>query len=892
MWKGSDYIVEGDIDFSSVLTIILCMMMGALSLSNVAPHARALGTAVHAGTKIFSIIDRDCPLDASSDAGRTLASVEGHLEVKNLKHIYPSRQDVTVLDNISLDFPAGKVTALVGASGSGKSTIIGLLERFYEPVAGKILLDGHDIRSFNIRWLRQQFALVGQEPVLFRATVFENISYGVIGTEHEHLDQEKKRELVINAAKMANANEFITNLSEGYDTILGVGGVALSGGEKQRIAIARAVVSNPKILLLDEATSALDTQSEELVQQAIDKAAHGRTTVIIAHRLSTVKNADNIIVMEKGLVVEQGTHDELFVKKGAYHKLAEAQHVHGKELVVRNITRRNSKVKRRYEYEKELQTAFMTEKFFLDPPLSVIEESASMDKLSSGGQLSQLTMWELMKMIVKFNKQEIPIMIVGLFFSVIAGGGIPTQAVLFAEAITALALPPTEYDSLLSEVSYWSLMHLMLGFVILLANTVQGWSLAYCTERLIHNVRNQVFRALLRQDISYHDQHSSGEMTDFLFDTTEDLAGMGGVTLGSIFSVITTLTAVVLVPLAIGWKLALVCISTLPLIIGSGFLEHYILKKGARRRAKVFSSSAEDACEAISAIRTVATLTMEDELVGRYKQTLDNESRISLKATLISAIFYALSQSLRFCCMALTFWYGGTLISNYEYTIFQFYVCYISIILGAQSAAIIFAHAPDMTKSRHAGQAIQNLLDRKPEVDAWSKEGGIISADTVQGAIEFKNVHFHYPTRPGKSVLRGFNITAKPGQYIALVGASGCGKSTAITHMERFYTPSAGHVYLDGQDIAGINVKSYRKSVALVNQEPTLYQGSVRDNLLLGIEEGEHISEERFVKACKDANIYDYIVRVTLFWSDLFASATLLTVVLHSFLSQMASTPT
>jgi ATP-binding cassette subfamily B (MDR/TAP) protein 1 len=329
-WMGSRFYVEREVTLSQILTIILAIIIGAFSLGQVGPNVQAFTAGVAAASKIYSTIDRVSPLDPTADTGDRLEHVEGHVELRNVKHIYPSRPEVVVMDDVSLDVPAGKTTALVGASGSGKSTIVSLVERFYDPVGGAVLLDGHDIGTLNLRWLRQQISLVQQEPVLFSDTITSNIRNGLIGSPFEHEPEAQQQERIIRAAKMANAHDFVSALPEGYETNVGERGFLLSGGQKQRIAIARAVVSDPKILLLDEATSALDTKSEGVVQAALDEAAKGRTTIVIAHRLSTIKTADNIVVMKQGRIVEQGTHDALLQRRGAYFNLVAAQRI-GKE---------------------------------------------------------------------------------------------------------------------------------------------------------------------------------------------------------------------------------------------------------------------------------------------------------------------------------------------------------------------------------------------------------------------------------------------------------------------------------------------------------------------------------------------------------------------------------
>ena len=231
--------------------------------------------ALGAAGKIFETIDRVPDIDSSDDGGLRPDPVAGEITFENVQFHYPSRPSIQVVKGLSITFEAGKTAALVGASGSGKSTIVSLVERFYDPVEGSVKLDGHNLKDLNLRWLRSQIGLVSQEPVLFATTIRENLAYGLINTRWENVDAEKKFDLVKEACIKANAHDFIMKLPHGYDTMVGERGFLLPGGQKQRVAIARAIVSDPKVLLLDEATSALDTQSEGIVQDALDKAAAG-----------------------------------------------------------------------------------------------------------------------------------------------------------------------------------------------------------------------------------------------------------------------------------------------------------------------------------------------------------------------------------------------------------------------------------------------------------------------------------------------------------------------------------------------------------------------------------------------------------------------------------------
>ncbi|EXB66537.1 ABC transporter B family member 10 [Morus notabilis] len=301
--------------FKSVMKSFMVLIVTALAMGETLALAPDLLKGNQMVASVFEVLDRKT--EVSGDTGEDLTTVDGTIELRDIKFCYPSRPEVVIFKDFNLKVRSGKSMALVGQSGSGKSSVISLILRFYDPTAGKVLIDGKDIKRLKIKSLRKHIGLVQQEPALFATTIYENILYGKEGaTESE----------VIEAAKLANAHSFISALPEGYSTKVGERGVQLSGGQRQRVAIARAVLKNPEILLLDEATSALDVESERVVQQALDRLMKNRTTVIVAHRLSTIKNADQISVIQDGKIIEQGTHSTLIENKnGAYYKLINIQ---------------------------------------------------------------------------------------------------------------------------------------------------------------------------------------------------------------------------------------------------------------------------------------------------------------------------------------------------------------------------------------------------------------------------------------------------------------------------------------------------------------------------------------------------------------------------------------
>ncbi|KAJ4859708.1 ABC transporter transmembrane region domain-containing protein [Trichoderma breve] len=857
-WQGSSYVLDEVIPLSKLLIVVFSIIVGSFSLVNVMPHIQAFTTAIAAVGNIANTINRPSPIDPMKDEGEKLDHVKGNLYFKNVQHIYPSRPEMIVMENVSLKIPAGKVTALVGASGSGKSTFIGLIERFYEPVGGTIYLDGHNISQLNLRWLRQQVALVSQEPTLFSTSIYQNIRYGLIGTKFEYETKQKQRQLIIEASKKANVHEFVMRLPEGYETNVGEKGFLLSGGQKQRIAIARAIVSDPKILLLDEATSALDTKSESAVQAALEVAAAGRTTIIIAHRLSTIKDAHNIVVMSHGRIIEQGTHVELINSKGHYFDLVSAQDILGTDALTID-TQEQQLGEKEQRLIRDIPTDFggdIKMHHVESPTTEASQKADSNHEIGKGYSL-----WTLIALIKSFNDPEWKIMITGIVFSIICGATYPVMSVFFAKEISTLSHPINDQNraALKRSSDFWSAMLLMIAVVQFIAYALQGAAFGFCSEKLIRRVRERAFRTILRQDVAFFDkdENTSGSLTAFLSTETTHVAGLSGVTLGTLTMMMATLIIGVVMSLAVGWKLSLVCLSATPVLLACGFYRFWILAQFQQRSKAEYAASASFASEAVSSIRTVASLTREVGVLNEYKEALRAQRRRSLVSVIKSSVLYAASQSLIFLCLALGFWYGGTLIGKGDYNEFQFFLCLTTVIFGSQSAGTIFSFAPNMSNAHRAATELKTLFDRQPTIDTWSAEGERL--EKVEGKIEFRQVYLRYPERPEQLVLRGLNLYIQPGQYIALVGSSGCGKSTAISLLERFYDPTAGEVYIDGKDISTLNIADYRSFISLVSQEPTLYQGTIKDNITLGSACSD-VSDEAVEFACREANIYDFII--------------------------------
>ncbi|KAJ8098007.1 P-loop containing nucleoside triphosphate hydrolase protein [Lipomyces tetrasporus] len=854
-WQGTRFIRSGQATVGQVISILLLMNQGTLALSAISPHFRSITSAVAAASKIFATIDRESVVDSSSDQGIKLTAVRGDIELKDVKFIYPSRPNVTILNNFHLKIPAGKTVALVGASGSGKSTIIGLLERFYLPVGGEVLFDGVNIEDLNVRWLRQQIALVSQEPTLFACSIYENIAHGLIGTKYENASEIEKRELVVEACKQANAMAFIETFPEGLDTNVGERGFLMSGGQKQRIAIARAIVSNPRILLLDEATSALDTKSEGIVQDALDRAAKNRTTIVIAHRLSTIKDADLIVVMKKGVIKEMGTHNELLQAQGEYYDLVEMQKIEKqkKELAVQDQAASDDEPDEKAEFLEDSVLGLARSKTTTSVSSMVIANTPMEEEIDD----SKYSTWELFVFLTKLSARENGVNILASFLSLINGLGFVALGFFYGAAVEAYTHIP-DFDYVNSEINKYAGLFFMLSIVVSMATSGSQALFSYASQKLVRRIRYLTFRQILRQDIEFfdRDENTTGGLTTMLSQGAQAIEGLTGATFGQIMNSVMIILSGSLVSLIITWKLGLVCISTMPILIGGAFFRLWILAQFQGNMKNANQQANSYACESATAIRTVLSLTREKDVLEKYHRNIDEQHRISRPATNKSAILYGISQGTQFLIYGLAYWYGSTFIRTGEYTVLQFYIAYITLIIGAQNAGMVLSYAPDMGKAKYAAANIKKLLSTVPKVDTSSNKGKV--PEDVQGEIEFRNVHFRYPTRLQVPVLRGLNLTIKKGQYVALVGSSGCGKSTTIGLIEAFYRPLSGQILLDGQDISELNINAYREQIALVQQEPTLYAGTIRDNILYGTK--ENVSDDQIYDVCREANIHDYIM--------------------------------
>ena len=615
----------------------------------------------------------------------------------------------------------------------------------------------------------------------------------------------------------------------------------LSGGQKQRLAIARSIISDPQVLLLDEATSALDPKAEKMVQQALDSVSRNRTTIVIAHKLSTIKNADNIAVMSNGSVIEQGTHDELLDKKGAYAGLVYAQDL-GKADAAEDTVQD--------DHDEEKPTLVRTR-------TQVSTHSQAATKSGKDGINYNLiscifiVFWEYRRLWPHFL-----ILIIG---SLLGGATYPAQAVLFSRIARAFEIPAAEA---VEQGDFYSLMFFIVAIGNLIAYSIIGWFSNIVCQEVSRGYRLEIFDLILKQDMNFFDreENATGALVSNLSSYPNSLLELLGFNVMLIFINIISVLSSCILAIAVGWKLGLaIAFGALPLVVFSGYLRIRLEFKLEEQTGKRFGSSAALATEAVSAIRTVSSLALERHILARYEARLQGVARHSMKTLVWTMFWYSLTQSISFLAMALGFWYGGQLISRGEYNTTQFYTVFIAVIFSGEAAASFFSYTTSMTKAATAANYIFWLRRQKPAVQEESSKPPFDNdGDAKDPAhMHVENVDFAYESRPNANVLKNIDVDVQPGQFVAFVGASGCGKSTTIALFERFYDPTSGRIKCDDTDLLDLCPRKYRSHVSLVQQEPVLYQGTVRDNIAMGLT--SDATDAQIEDAAKQSNIYTFI---------------------------------
>ncbi|KAK6760032.1 hypothetical protein RB195_021525 [Necator americanus] len=805
---------------------------------------------------------------------------KGALHFRDIHFSYPSRPDVKVLNGLTFQVKAGEKIALVGSSGSGKSTITALLLRFYDPDSGAIFIDDKNLKQLCPEDLRGMCSLVSQEPVLFDGTIGDNIRYGRLDATQEEINE---------AARKVGAWQFINSLPQGMQTRVGDRGLQLSGGQKQRIAIARAVIRKPVVMVFDEATSALDHIHEEEVQNAIDLASEGITTITIAHRMSAIRKCDRIIVLEEGQVVEEGPAKELLLKEdGTFQKLYNHQRMDSL-LSVPTFT---PSVGTHYRSEMDFGDSQINRK--TSTSYHPLGEAANTEKLALTVMTRKLSMRaDYMYSHVGANiemdvmedlKEEDHHLALpgkvdnhGAIYELISGyregysllgGAIPTTVLralfyllICFEVASVLEVSIVAAEDRTDRIFAVAAVYTSLIIIKTIFEALGRLFIALFGQGFCSYMRLRMFRMIMRKGCAFFDEerNSPGRLLHKIINTTSALNKIMEAKLDILIPAIICPVFSFIVAMYINWKMALLCSFQFPAYFIIRIVQ---IREGTKRQREMTNEehkTAHLASLVLSNMATIKAYNLQEHFYSTFNETLNPLILAMERQSMISSLVFASQFSFTYILIAITLYLGKVMMLNNEISVFDYMRVVLLTQFGANFFSQLVASVSDFSKARIAAETVVDVMtETSSDIDNLTETG---QRPKLEGTITLNNVSFRYPTRPVVPILNRLNIQIEKGQSVAIVGPSGSGKSSIFALIQRMYNVTDGEILLDQNNVNTINPAYLRRLVVGVEQEPTLFSFTIKENIVFGMTESKP-SMERIIEATKLAKIHDFISKL------------------------------
>jgi len=870
-------------NIGDVLTIFFAVITGIFSLGNIGPLQKAMEAAKVAIALILKIVKED---QKEKYGTYKPEQIYGNFVFENVTFAYPSNPSVAVLKNINFTIKAGQKVAFVGPSGSGKSTIVQLIERFYDPTEGRILLDGVNIREYDIDYLRHKIGLVSQQPILFAESIKYNILLGI--PDHEKVTDDQ----IWKSLDEAVASEFVRKFNHKLDEFVGSQGGQLSGGQKQRIAIARALIRKPTFFLFDEATSALDRKNEMEIQKTLDKIAENTTSLTIAHRLSTIINSDKIFVLRNGVLEQEGKHDDLMKNsQGLYFKLIEHQ--------ITGEVAEDEEENESDEAEEKLAQAFAnnnqnsglldkSQSFELNnkfakgssqkielknsKQISFGQKQSSLNDSQSQTDIQVEAPSKKQLQLSNFLGPEKRLIGVGVIFAMCQGAIMPIFGFLLGSIIELLGkLEIFKYADKSNQVTYTKtdVLHdidlIIVAFVIVAIGSFFFSFLQYAVfnqigEMFTFTLRVKYFRRLMYKDLEYFDKEDNqpGAISSRLALDCKTINILIGTYVGSIFQSLSSLFVGLIISLIFSWRIGLVMLAMTPMLFVSGIVDTQMMN--AEKKAQKVEGS-DLLPETLNNIKVVRSLTAQSQIFRRFERFAEQHRVHSIKSSWISGFLFGFSQFSQFLIYAVIFRVGAKFQTEYGLNMKEFFVALFAIIFGGYGAGMANQFLGGLGEAKGAATKILAEINSnsKIEVDPENPASNPFPRKNLKplitGKIEFQNVDFTYVGRKNK-VLNHLNFLIPPNQSSAFVGGSGSGKSTIMQLLLRFYDPQKGQILIDGVNIKDMDIAYLRTIFGIVRQEPTLFNGTIEYNVKYN---SNVISQEDVRRACEAANAMEFI---------------------------------
>jgi len=828
-----------------------------------------IGQQARAGLeRVFDVLDAQPLVQEAPDAPE-LPRLEGLIELDDVTFGY-SRSS-PVLRGLSLRVEPGEVVALVGASGSGKSTVSLLLPRFYDVQGGAVRLDGHDIRDVTLASLRRGIGVVFEEAFLFSDTVAANIAYGV---------PDASRERVEAAARMAEADTFVRALPDGYDTVVGEQGLTLSGGQRQRVALARALLSDPRVLLLDDATSAIDARVEAEIFATLRTVMRGRTTLLVAHRRSTLDLADRIVVLAEGRVVDQGTYDELVERSELFRQLLSGpgEDAEGVDAAAAIGAARRGQVS---EEQVDGVTPALWPYAAVHADRSVVsgagETSPRGPRAGGGGgfgggpvgnaMLSMPPTPELLAAVqalppaleqpqVRVADAAQPDTRFGLA-SLLRPVRVALAAVLVLvvlDAVAGLALPALVRDGVDAGLTRHSGRQLAVAVLLALLVALGDWLVGVAQtvvtgrlgERLLFTLRVKTFAQLQRLGLDYYERELAGRIMTRMTTDVDALSSFLQTGVATAIVAVLQLVGVGVVLVVLDVELGLASLSVLPVLVVATLVFRRVSSRAYTQARERVSAVNADLQENLSGVRVAQAFTREGRNTEHFRDLADRYRDSRLRAQRAISIFFPFVQLMGDVSIAVVLGVGAHRVQDGSITPGSLiaYLLYVNLFFDpVQSLSQVF----DTAQQAAVGlRRLAELLRTKTSTPPAAQPVPVPSH--LRGEVTLDDVHFRY-AGAREEALRGVDLRVAAGETVALVGETGAGKSTVVKLVARFYDATGGTVAVDGVPVGDYATSGYRRRLGVVPQEAFLFSGSVRDNIAYGRPEAGDAEVEAAARA-------------------------------------------
>ncbi|MDX3400959.1 MULTISPECIES: ABC transporter ATP-binding protein [Streptomyces] len=792
-----------------------------------------VGQQARAGTeRVLELIDTE---PAIEDGTKTLpADAPATVEFDDVAFGYDTGdgEPRPVLDGLSFEIRAGETLAVVGSSGSGKSTVSLLLPRFYDVTRGAVLVGGHDVRELTLDSLRAAVGLVPEDSFLFSDTVRANIAYGRPDATDEEVEA---------AARAAQAHGFITELPDGYGTTVGEHGLTLSGGQRQRVALARAILTDPRLLVLDDATSAVDARVEHEIHEALKQVMRGRTTLLIAHRRSTLGLADRIAVLDRGRLADLGTHEELQERSALYRRLLTdpdelggVSPGHTRPAEKTEDTSVRDELDAEFDAERGVTPRLWTgDRAPKDTALAgtpaTPELLAQVDALPPANGTPDIDEAQAVRPESSYGLRRLlrgfraPLLISLALVAVDAGMGLLLPVLIrngIDDGVTQAALGAVWASSLLGLVAVLAQWAAQTGEIRMTGRT---------GERILYSLRLKIFAQLQRLGLDYYERELTGRIMTRMTTDVDALSTFLQTGLVTAFVSVVTFFGIMVALLVIDVELALIVFATLPpLIIATYFFRKASVKAYELARERVSTVNA-DLQESVAGLRIVQAFRRERDGGRRFAERSDSYRQARIRGQWLISVYFPFVQLLSSAAAAAVLVVGGARIDDATLTTGALvaYLLYIDLFFApVQQLSQVFDGYQQASVS--LGR-IQELL-REPTSTRAAEKPSEVTA--LRGEIAFEDVRFRYGD--DEAALTGIDLRIPAGQTVAFVGETGAGKSTLVKLVARFYDPTDGRVTVDGQDLRDLDLTSYRHRLGVVPQEAYLFPGTVRDAIAYG----------------------------------------------------------